>query len=140
MDFTKLLNRTPEERQADIERAQREYDEGQDQLLATRKANLEAALSTAGLTPRDRDFLQGLQSRARQVDHVGGRDGGRLLYISEPQVEWLKRLAARALKPKAEAPAGANDIFARMTRSRRHAPLASDDSDERYGGEPAPRS
>jgi hypothetical protein len=134
LGFKKLLNRTPEERRADMERIDREFDERQDALLAKRKQQLEAALALPGLSQGDRAFLQGLQSRATQVDIAGGRDGGRLLYLSEPQIKWLEDLAARAERTAAPPAAAANDIFARMARLQRGAAplrtLAEEPGDE----------
>ena len=140
VDFTKLLNRSPAERQADIDRAQREFDERQDLLLAKRKRDLDAAFGLMGLNARELDFLNDLRSRATQHDVAGGRDGGKLLYISDDQVRWLERLAARAalaVPSSSSAPSAAtspaSEIYARMTR-RRITPIEEPGTDD-----PVPR-
>lgn len=114
MDFRKLLEMTPQEREASRQAAQDAYERSCEERLATRKAQLAAALELRDLNGKERDFLNGLNARAACPDHVVGRVGGELLYISDPQAAWLRDIAARAApQPTAPAARGA-DVFSRM--------------------------
>ena len=104
MDFRKLLEMTPQEREASRQAAQDAYERSCEERLATRKAQLAAALELRDLNGKERDFLNGLNARAACPDHVVGRVGGELLYISDPQAAWLRDIAARAA-PQPTAPA-----------------------------------
>jgi hypothetical protein len=131
VDFRKLLEMTPQEREASRQAAQDAYERSCEERLATRRAQLAAALRLRDLNGKERDFLNGLNARAARPDHVVGRIGGELLYISDPQAAWLRDLAARAARrPTAPAARGGTDVISRMAAFRTDRQRSGDASDQ----------
>lgn len=113
IDFKKLMNRTPEEKEADrlaIEARYAEMESVELAKIATRSAQVVALHE--GNYPLDafeRKFISSLQYKATTFD-MTGREGGNLAFLSDKQMEILNRLAAKHLpaseeQPEADVPA-----------------------------------
>lgn len=146
VDFAKLLARTPEERQADLEEAQRQYEVRRAAMLAERLEQLARAAALPDLTPREQEFVRHMLQLQLQHDPITSREAGKLLYLSDAQASWLADLAARSASSCAdvEAPpahAAAGDVFSRMRRLGAHrrlpasaaTPAPTDGDDEQSG-------
>lgn len=107
IDFKALMNKTPEEREADRLRREQEYaeqDRKERETLALRIEQVErlAEIAEAGkLTPWETQFMTTLSSRARGFDIVTSMAGGTLLRLSVKELPIFERLVTQHIKPAA---------------------------------------
>lgn len=148
VDFAKLRAMTPAEREEAAAESAARFEAQQDELLAKRRQQLQAARLNPRLTSWERDFLDDMDRKAAQPDLVGRREGGNLLYLSDNQVRSLERLAAAGERerdvvhppaPPVAAltpPAAGGDMFSRMARFAGRASAEPDESTATPGARP----
>jgi len=117
IDFKKLMDQTPEEREAVQARAAEEFAQRTREVIARRTAQIQALeADDAALNAWERDFVSDMSYKATTYD-IAGWLGGNLATLSDKQAENLDRLHAKALKQR-EAPVS-NSPFAQLARQRR---------------------
>ena len=118
VDFTKLLDLTPEHRQAVLDEAQRAFEDQNRAQLEDRSRQIAQALRAPNLTERERGFVEQLQQLAERSAGGDRKAGLRLLEISDAQRRWLAAIASRAATTDrvAKRPGEPPDIFARIRR------------------------
>lgn len=99
VDFNKLLEETRNLSPQERARRQAERDAGWEArakgLITDRQAQIEKAARLQGLNVDEKRFITSLQLRAQREDPLTGHAGGELLALSDPQLDWLRRLATR---------------------------------------------
>lgn len=110
VDFAKLLNRTPEEKEASrlaIEENYAQMERAELEKIATRSACVLALHEGNFLMDAfERKFISSLQYKATTYD-MSGREGGHLATLSEKQMDILDRLAAKHLPAPDDQPGAA---------------------------------
>ena len=112
IDFSKLMNQTPEQRAEAMERQGQEFEVQMQARLAQRCAEIacmEAAIAArpTEFTDWDKQFVHDLRQRSETVDVTGWR-GGKLLDLSTNQSRQIKRLLNKAEdKPESQDAPGA---------------------------------
>lgn len=96
IDFTKLMNRTPEESRAAREKLDIEFREKTRSLVASRMAIIRTcALQTDALSSWEAQFVESMVSKSEAVDRVTQMIGGELSYLSDSQVSKLSSIHSR---------------------------------------------
>lgn len=95
VDFTKLLNQTPEEREAARNEAQAEFDERIGRLINTRLRQVEDLQKLQGLGEWEERFVDSMRRIAEQHDPITGKVGGKLAYLTDSQAASFDKLVAR---------------------------------------------
>lgn len=93
IDFTKLLNTSPEQREADRQAQYAEFTARTNATIVARLAMLEdIANSSRLLNEWETGFFESLQRKAKAFDVVGRIPGGCLADLSDSQVKHLESL------------------------------------------------
>jgi hypothetical protein len=100
VDFKKLLAQTPEERAERVRKFDEEYEATQTAKLQQRAEALRSMVqwrdSSVALSDFDRKFITNMESLSTQPDIISDRIAGKLLYLTDPQVESFNRIGERA--------------------------------------------
>jgi hypothetical protein len=95
VDFTKLLNQTPEEREAARNEAQAAFHERIGRLINTRLRQVEDLQKLQGLGEWEERFVDSMRRIAEQHDPITGRAGGNLAFLTDTQVTSFEKLVAK---------------------------------------------
>lgn len=98
LDFKELLNRTPEERRAVVDKVNSDYASVMHKRVADRiKMLTEIQESSVRFNEWEQTFIETLQGKATAVERISGEIGGTLSFMTEKQVEKLQDLHAVAI-------------------------------------------
>lgn len=97
VDFAKLLSQTPAERLAATNEREAHWAELESNLIARRREQAQLMEALPGLTTWERDFTADMASLGNQHDPISNRVGGKLLYLSDRQLQSFTQLAERCV-------------------------------------------
>lgn len=105
VDFARLMAGTPEERAADLDRANAEFRERMQATIQRRSDAISKVMEARDrLSPEALQFAESLSRMARERDVVSGVNGGRLLDLTARQLSFLDSLVERVSSPAARQP------------------------------------
>jgi hypothetical protein len=100
VDFNRLLedlrSQSPEQRRASRDEMEARLEAHTQAQIAQRTAQIVRALGVPCLEGKERRFIEDLKRMAERSDRLLGLMGGELLGLTDNQLGWLDRIAARA--------------------------------------------